>query len=87
MKQLRSIKFIDYSNHNCVNEAYHELVQRFLSVINFLTPIRAIRAKSNSKNLFSIHVLDAIQNCDKYYKKFKQSGKEIGKGNFKSAKP
>ena len=42
--------------------------------------------KIDTKPWFDIDVLDDIQNCDKYYKQFKWSGKETDNSNFKSAK-
>ena len=42
--------------------------------------------KPNTKPWFNIDILNAIQNRDNHYKKFKRSGKEIDKGNFKCAK-
>ena len=51
-----------------------------------LQKFRTLRVKSNTKSWFDIDVLNAIQNYYKHYKKLKQSGKEIDKGNFKCAK-
>ena len=70
----------------CVNNVYQEFVTKLLSVINFVAPIRTLRVKSNTKPWFDIDVLNAIRNCDKHYRKFKRSAKEIDKGNFKSVK-
>ena len=42
--------------------------------------------KSNTKPWFDIDVLNAIQNRDKHYKKFKQLGRVTDKDNFKYAK-
>ena len=86
MEQLRSIKFPDYSNYTCVNDAYQDFVTNFLSVIDFLALVRALRVKSNTKSWFDIDILNTIRNHDKYKKKFKRSGKEIDKRNFKCAK-
>ena len=49
-------------------------VCKFLQKVNPVAPIRTIR------------VLNPIQNRDKYYKKFKQSGKGTDKDNFKKSK-
>ena len=51
-----------------------------------LQKFRTLRVKSNTKSWFDIDVLNAIQNYYKHYRKLKQSGKEIDKGNFKCAK-
>ena len=42
--------------------------------------------KSNTKPWFDIDVLNTIRNLDKHYEKFKQSGRETDKDNFKYAK-
>ena len=41
VEQLRLIKFPDYSNDTCVNDAYHDFVTQFLSVTNFVAPIKS----------------------------------------------
>ena len=69
-----------------MNKTYQEFVTKFLSVIDFVAPIRTLRVKSNTKPWFYIDVLNAIRNCDKHYRKFKRSGKETDKGNFKYVK-
>ena len=84
--KLRSIKFTDYSNHTCVNHAYQDFVTKFLFAVDSVSPIRTLRVKSNIKPWFDIDVLIAIWNRDKHYKKFKQSGRETDKDNFKYAR-
>ena len=44
LDKLRSIKFPDYSNHTCVNEAY----QDFTTAVNSVVSIRTLRMKSNT---------------------------------------
>ena len=66
-EQLMKILFLDYSNYKCVNNAYQDFVRKFyLKLIN-------------TKPWFDINVLNAIPNCDKHYRKFKQSGKKMTK--------
>ena len=77
--KLRSMKFPDDSNHTCVNHAYQDFITKFLSAVDSVSPIRTLRVKSNTKPWFDIDVLNAIQNRDKLYKKFEQSGREIDK--------
>ena len=86
MDKLRSVKFLDYSNHTCVNHANQDFVTKFLSAVDSVSPIKTLRVKSNIRPWFDIDVLNAIQNRDKHYKKFKQSGRETDKDNFKYAK-
>ena len=42
--------------------------------------------KANSKSWFDNQIVSAIQGRDKFYKKFKHSGLETDKDNFKVAK-
>ena len=77
MEKLESVKFSDYSNYTCVNDAYQDFGVKFLFVIDFVAQVRTLRAKYNTKPWFDVNVLDVIWNHDKRYKKFKRSGKEI----------
>ena len=70
--QLRALKSPDYSNFNCVNDAYQGFLTKPLAVIDFVAPIRTLRIKSNTKPWFDIDFLNAIQNRDKHHKKIKQ---------------
>ena len=51
MEQLRAVKFPDYSNYECVNDAYQGFVTKFLSVTDFVAPVTTLRVKSNAKPL------------------------------------
>ena len=82
--KFRLIKFRDYSNHTCVNDTFQDFVTKFSSAVDFVLSITILRMKSNCKPWFD--VLNAIRNRDKLHKKFKQSGKEAGKDNFKYVK-
>ena len=76
MEQLRSIKFPDYSNYTCVNDAYQDFVTNFLSVIDFLALVRALRVKSNTKSWFHIGLSNASQ---KQFKKSNEQAKRLTK--------
>ena len=75
MDKLRSIEFSDYWNHICVNHLYQDFFTKFLSAFDSVSTIRTLGVKSNTKLWFDIAVLNAFQNRDKHYKKFKQSGR------------
>ena len=77
MEKLESVKFSDYSNYTCVNDAYQDFGLKFLFVIDFVAQVRTLRAKYNTKPWFDVNVLDVIWNHDKRYKKLKRWGKEI----------
>ena len=52
VEKLRSTEFPDYSNHNCVNNAYQDFASKFLYAVDSVAPIRTIRVKSNRKPWF-----------------------------------
>ena len=56
-----------------MNDAYQNLVSKFLQKVDSVLPIRTIR------------VLNPIQNRDKYYQKLKLSGEETDQDIFKNA--
>ena len=86
VEELISVKYPDYSNHTCVNDAYQDFATKSLSVVNFVVPIRTLRVKPNIKPWFDIDILNDFLNFYTNYKKYKRSGKEINKSNFKCAK-
>ena len=69
-----------------MNDAFLDFVTNVLSAVDSVWLTRTLRLKSNTKLCFDIDVFSAIQNNDKHYKKFKKSGKETDKDNFKYAK-
>ena len=69
-----------------MNYAYQDFNTKFLSAVDSVSPIRALKVTSNTKPWFDIDVLNAIRNRDKHYKKIKQSGRETDKDNFKYSK-
>ena len=58
--KLRSIKFSEYSNYTCVNNAYQDFVTKFLPGVDSLSPIRSLRVKPNAKPWLYIDILNAI---------------------------
>ena len=82
LKDLRSKKFLDYSNYKCVDNAYQDFFTTVSFVANFVLPVRTLRAKFNTKHLFDIDVLNAFRIRSEHPKKFKRSVTEIGKSNF-----
>ena len=59
-----------------MDHAYQDFITKFLSAVDSVSPIRTLRVKSNTKPWFDIDALNVIRNCDKHYKKFKQSRRE-----------
>ena len=60
MEKLETVKFSDYSNYTCVNDAYQDFGVKFLFVIDFVAQVRTLRAKYNTKPWFDVNVLDVI---------------------------
>ena len=83
---LREIVFPNYLTYTCVNDAYSDFIYRFEEAINCTPTSKRIRVKADSKLWFDNQIVSAIQRRDKLYKKFKHSGLETGKDNFKVAK-
>ena len=84
MEKLRSTEFPNNSKHICVNNAYQDLVSKFLQETNSVAPIQTIRVKTNPKSWLDILYQNhdnPIRNHDKQYKKLKKSGKEIERAN------
>ena len=46
---LREIIFPNYLTYTCVNDAYSDLIHRFVEAINFIPPSKKIGLKANSK--------------------------------------
>ena len=60
---LRSLKFRDYSNLDCVNE-YPEGVSKFLSAVDSVASMWTLRGNCNAKPMFDIVILKAFWNLD-----------------------
>ena len=69
-----------------MNDAYSDFIYRFVEAINLIVTSKKIRVKANSKPWFDNQIVPAIQRMDKLGKKFKHSGLETDKENFKVAK-
>ena len=82
LKILREIVVPNYLTYTC---PYSDFTYRFVEVINFIATSKKIRVKANSKPWFNNQTVPSIQRLDKLYKRFKYSGLEINKNNFKVA--
>ena len=69
-----------------MHDAYSDFIYRFVEAINSADPSQKIRVKANSKPWFDNQIVPAIQKRHKLYKKFKHSGLETDKDNFKVTK-
>ena len=57
-----------------------------VEAINFIAPSKKIRVKANLKPWFDNQIVLAVKRRNKFYKKFKHSGLETNKDNFKVTK-
>ena len=85
LEELSKITFPDYSTFQCVNNAYSDFVDKLMSVIDKIAPIKEIRVKGNSKPWFDGDISEPIKIRDKLKKKHKKSGLQIDFENFKNA--
>ena len=69
-----------------MNDAYSAFIHRFVEAMKLIDPSKNIRGKANSKPWFDNQIVSVIQRRGKLYKKFKHSGLETDKDNFKVAK-
>ena len=83
---LREIAFPNYLTYTCVNNTYSDFIYRFVEAINFIVLSKMIRVKANSKPWFDNQIVSPTQRQNKLCKKFKHSGLETDKDNFKVAK-
>ena len=57
-----------------MNDAYQDVVTKFLCIVDFVAPIRTLKVKSRTKPYFDIDYLNVIRNRDKHYKKIQSIG-------------
>ena len=72
-QELLKLNFPNYQNYNEINEAYNDFIQKFMSVIDRVMPIKEKQVKQNSQEWFDGEIANEIKNCDKLFKKFKKS--------------
>ena len=82
---LRSIKLSNHSNHTCVLNVCQDFVTKFSSAIDYISLIRTLRVKPNTKFWFNNDALYVAQNHDRFYEKLTQSSKVLDKIKFKYA--
>ena len=69
-QDLLKLNFPNYQNHNEINEAYNDFIQKIMSIIDRVMPIKERRVKQNSREWFDGEIADEIKNRDKLFKKF-----------------
>ena len=85
LEKLGDLEFPDYSNFNCVSEAYSNFTTKLMDVIDKIAPTKEIRIKGNSKAWFDSDIVERINIREKLKKKHKKSGLQIDFDNLKTA--
>ena len=67
IQKMSEIKFPNYSYFKNVNDAYQDLLNKFMNVIDKIAPLRQIRVKSNSKPWFDGEISEKIRRNTKKY--------------------
>ena len=76
----------NYQNHNEINEAYNDFIQKIMSVIDKVAAVKERRVKQNSQEWFDGEIVNGIKNRDKLFKKFKKSKLHIDKDIYRAAR-
>ena len=83
IKNLNGIEFPNYSEFNCVNEAYQDLTDKVMMTTDKIAPFKEIRVKGNSKPWFDGEVVEKLRVRDKMKKKASQTKLQVDYDNFK----
>ena len=84
--ELSKLNFPNYQNYNEINEAYNDFIQKIMSVIDKVAPVKERRVKQNSQEWFDGEIGNGIKNRDKLFKKFKKSKLHIDKDIYNAAR-
>ena len=76
---LKQVDFSYYEHFGDVNEAYSNLSQKLMAVIEKITPYKSKQVKVNTQKWFDEDVLEKLNLRNKPFKKFKKSRLHIDK--------
>ena len=82
-QELSKLNFPNYQNYNEINEAYNDFIQKIMSLIDKVAPIKV---KKNSQEWFDGEIANEIKNRDKLFKKFKKSKLHIDKDIYNATR-
>ena len=86
IKELKKINFPNYNIFSNVNNAYLDLVQNILSVVDKIAPFKDLRIKNNTQDWFDDKVAKAIKiEREKRLKQFKSTKLYIDEDLHKEA--
>ena len=82
---MSKLSYRNYQNHNEINEAYNEFIQKTMSVIDKVIPIKDA-GKTKFSGMVDGETDNEIKNCDKLFKKFKNLKLHIDKYIYNAAR-
>ena len=85
-QELSKLNFPNYQNYNEINEVYNDFIQKIMSVIDKVAPIKVRQVKQSSQVWFDGEIADEVKNRDKLFKKFKKSKLHIDKDIYNAAR-
>ena len=85
-QELSKLNFPNYQNYNEINVTYNGFIQKIMSVMNKVAPIKERQVKQNSQEWFDGEIADEIKNRDKLFKKSKKSKLQIDKDTYNAAR-
>ena len=85
-QEISKLNFPSYQNYDEINEAYNDFIQKIMSLINKVAPIKERWVKQNSQEWFDGEIADEIKNRDKLFKKFKKSKLHIDKDIYNATR-
>ena len=83
---LQQVDFPNYETFGDVNEAYSNLFQKLMTVIDKIAPYKSKRAKGDTQKWFDGEVLGKLNLRNKLFKKFKNSRLHIDKELYDALK-
>ena len=70
---LGRLDFLNYHKFENIKDAYSNLIQKAMEVIDLVATIKSKRIKQNSQEWFEGEVAEKMSVHDKFFKKFKKS--------------
>ena len=73
------LNFRNYKKYNETNKAYNDFIQKFMSVIDLVVPIKERQVKQNFQEWFDGKIVDEIKNRNKLFKNLKNQNYTLTK--------
>ena len=85
-KALVEINFPEYKNFDNVNDAYSNLIQKLMKVIDKVAPVKNKGIKMNSQEWFDSEISEKLIIRGKLFKKYKKTRLHVDKEIYKRAR-